>query len=267
MSQTSIKKVLMCEPLHFSSLDYSINPWMTFAAIDNKKALRQWKKLVKIYQDLGIQIETIEQHKKYPDMVFATDQGIIQKKTVVLSRFKHTERKGESELYEQWFRTKGYATTHLPEDVYFEGNGNALFWNDSLFIGLGYRADEKTHKQISKIFDQHIVPLEVVNPKFYHLDVGFFPLNKETIFYYPPAFSEKSRGVLKKLVPNLIEFSDEEAYGFAANSIVTGNHVIHQKNNSFRNKLEKLGYTSEEVDMSEFMKSGGGIHCLTNVLE
>jgi N-dimethylarginine dimethylaminohydrolase len=74
--------------------------------------------------------------------------------------------------------------------------------------------------------------------------------------------------VLKKLVPHLIEFSKEEAYGFCANSIVTDHHIIHQKGNpTFSNKLNKLGYVSVEVDTSEFMKSGGGIHCLTNILE
>jgi N-dimethylarginine dimethylaminohydrolase len=87
-------------------------------------------------------------------------------------------------------------------------------------------------------------------------------------FYYPPAFSEQSREVLKKLVPNLLEFTKEEVDGFAANSVVTDHHVIHQSGNkTFKQKLRDLGYTSVEVDMQEFMKSGGGTHCLTNVLE
>ena len=70
------------------------------------------------------------------------------------------------------------------------------------------------------------------------------------------------------MVPNLLEFSKDEAYGFCANSIVTGHHVIQQKGNpTFIEKLKQLGYASIEVETGEFMKSGGGIHCLTNILE
>jgi N-dimethylarginine dimethylaminohydrolase len=268
MKQKLIKSVLMCKPLYFDQLDYVINPWMTPGKINERRTMQEWNKLVQTYKEQGITVAVIDQKKGSPDMVFATDQGIVSGKKVLLSRFWTDERKKESAHYEKWFQDNGYTITYLPEGIYFEGNGDSYFWRDLLFIGIGYRADNKTCKAVSKLLDVEVIPLEIIDPKFYHLDVGFFPLNNETIFYYPPAFSEKSRGVLKKLVPNLIEFSKEEAYRFCANSVVTDHHVIHQKNNqSFTDKLQELGYSSIEVDASEFMKSGGGIHCLTNILE
>ena len=70
------------------------------------------------------------------------------------------------------------------------------------------------------------------------------------------------------MVPNLIEFSKEEIEGFASNSVVTGSSVIAQSGNpTFKEKLKKLGYQTVEVDLSEFVKSGGGANCLTNILE
>jgi len=258
----------MCKPLYFDTLDYSINPWMQPGTINKEKALQEWKKLVQAYKNQGIIVEVIKQQKGSPDMVFATDQGIVQGKKVLLSKFWKDERKKESDHYEKWFLKNNYKVSYLPDGVYFEGNGDSYLWNDKLFIGVGYRADMKTCKVVGKLLDREVIPLEIIDSKFYHLDVGFFPLNNETIFYYPPAFSQKSRGVLKKLVPNLIEFSQEEAYGFCANSVVTDHHVVHQKNNkSFTDKLTDLGYKSIEIDAGEFMKSGGGIHCLTNILE
>lgn len=241
---------------------------MTPKTINQAEASKQWKQLVKTYQQQGITIEIIDQQEGSPDMVFATDQGIVSGKKVLLSRFWCDERKGETKPYETWFRTNGYAITYLPNDVYFEGNGDSYMWHDKLLIGVGFRADKKTCAAVNKLLDREVIPIEIVDPAFYHLDVGFFPLNNETAFYYPPAFSQKSRGVFKKLVPNLLELSKDEAYGFCANSVVTDHHVIHQKGNpTFKNKLKNLGYTSIEVDLSEFMKSGGGIHCLTNILE
>jgi len=258
----------MCKPLYFSSLDYAINPWMSPGTIDEEKTMTQWNTLVNEYNNLGIAVITLDQAPHVPDMVFATDQAIVRDHKVLLSRFWHTERQSETKQYEAWFREHEYSVHHLPKDVYFEGNGDSYFWNDFLFVGVGYRADEKTCTAIAKIFDRQVIPLEIIDPAFYHLDVGLFPLNNETIFYYPPAFSEKSRGVLQKIVPNLIPFTREEAFGFCANSVVTDHHVVHQKENpTFSKKLHELGYKTVEVDLGEFKKSGGGAHCLTNILE
>ena len=144
----------------------------------------------------------------------------------------------------------------------------AFFWNDILFIGVGYRANKKAHKTLAKVFDRKVILLEIVNPHFYHLDMGFLPLNNDTAFYYPAAFSDNAKQILQKTVPHLLELTKEEALGFCGNSIVTDHHVVHQKDNpSFKQKLQTLGYKSVEVDLSEFKKSGGGAHCLTNILE
>lgn len=257
----------MCEPLYFDSLNYVINPWMQPGTINEDRASEQWNNLVTAYKTLGITVAVIQQEKKIPDMVFATDQGIVQGQEVLLSRFWREERKNETKYYEKWFKKNGYKVNQLPPDVFFEGNGDSAFWHEKLLIGIGYRADNKTCDAVSKLLTIEVIPLEIVDPKFYHLDVGFFPLDDKTAFYYPPAFSQQSRGVLKKIVPNLIELSKEEAYGFCANSIVTDNHVVHQKDNpSFEKKLAELGYQSIAIDCSEFMKSGGGIHCLTSIL-
>ena len=258
----------MCKPLYFSELNYVINPWMKPGTINESATMSEWWKLVDIYKKLAIQVEIIDQAHGVPDMVFATDQGIVRGNHVLLSRFWYDERKKESVYYEQWFEKNSYKITYLPSGVYFEGNGDSCFWHDKLLIGLGFRADDYTCQAVGKLLDIEVVPLEITDPKFYHLDVGFFPLNDDTAFYYPKAFSAQSREVLQKLIPNLLELTKEEANGFCANSIVTGNTVIHQKGNiPFNHKLKELGYNSLEVDMSEFMKSGGGIHCLTNILE
>lgn len=268
MKHKLIKKVLMCKPTYFDTLDYSINPWMKPGTINGAKAMQEWQNLVKAYQSQNIEVEIINQQKGVPDMVFATDQGIVKDKTVLLSRFWCEERKDESKYYEDWFEKNGYTIKHLPKGAYLEGNGDSFFWHDKLLVGVGYRADEQTCTSISKLLDIEGVPIQIIDPKFYHLDVGFLPLNQETAFYYPQAFSEESREVLKQLVPNLIELTPDEANNFAANSVVTDHHVVHQAGNpTFKKKLEDLGYTSVEVEMGEFMKSGGGPHCLTNVLE
>lgn len=267
MKQKVVKKVLMCKPLYFS-VDYVINPWMHPGTVDRKKAIAEWDSLVQAYKDQGIKVEIIAQEKTVPDMVFAADQGLVHEKNVLLSRFRFKERKPESTFYEKWFKNKDYRITYLPNDICFEGNGESYFWNDIVFVGTGYRSDKNAPKFLAQFYDREVIPLEIVDPAFYHLDMGFFPLNQETVFYYPSAYSEKTRKLLKKKIPQLIELTKEEAQGFAANSVVTDHHVICQQGNpTFEKNLHNLGYKTVPVDLGEFKKSGGGAHCLTNVLE
>ncbi len=267
MKHSNITRVLMCDPLHFT-VEFIYNPWMKPGSVDRKKAKEQWNSLKQIYERLGISVDVIPQVKGLHDMVFATDQGIVKEREVLLSNFRPVQRQGEREHYKKWFRDKGYDIVELPKHHYLEGNGETYFWNDTIFVGTGYRSDPEIPKFLQKKYDKEVVYLKIMDPAFYHLDVGFFPLNNETVFYYPPAYSPGTIQELKKRIPNLLELTKEEAFGFSSNSVVTDHHVIVQKGNpTFVEQLHDLGYKTEEVDLSEFMKSGGGAHCLTNILE
>jgi len=232
--------------------------------------MKQWETLVAACEKLGIKVDIIDQVKGLPDMVFTTNEGIVyEPNKVLLSRFRYKERQGETPLFEKWFKENGFEITYLPEELYLEGNGTMFFWNDKIFVGVGYRTDKQAVRYLQKLFPKHeVIDLYATAPAFYHLNLSFFPLNDETIFYYPEAFKPEGREILKKIVPNLIPINEREMKNFCANSIVSGDTVIHQKDSpSFTNRLNELGYKSVEVDLSEFKKSGGGIQCLINVLE
>lgn len=262
----SVRRVLMCKPSHFD-VEYIINPHMKPYTVDRKKALRQWQGLVSALKSLDITVEVIEQQKGVPDMVFATDQGIVKGNKVLLANFRYNQRKKETPHYRAWFREHGYKIRSLNGAFSFEG-GDALFFEDMLFVGTGYRASVSSCEELATKLDIDVFPLRLIDPAFYHLDMCFFPLDNETAFYYPPAFSSNSVHLLKRLVKNLYPLTKEEVEGYAANSFVTENNVVIQTGNpSFKAVLSRLGKEVVEVDVSEFKKAGGGIHCLINVLE
>ncbi|MEI6728626.1 MAG: arginine deiminase-related protein [bacterium] len=265
-----LKKVLMCTPNHFQ-VEYQINPWMKPGTVDTQKALDQWHNLVAAYKASGIEVEILDQKKGLADMVFAADQGLIvskERKILLLSNFKYTQRQGESLEYKRWFIDQGYRVDTLPKQLTFEGGGECIPWNGKFFIGEGFRNNSDTYKYIEKKYKVEFIPLKLINEKFYHLDTCFFVLNQTTAFYYPPALAEKSITKLEQLFPNLIEFTTQEIEAFAANSVVTENSVFMQTGSqTFKDKVEFLGYTVIQADISEFIKSGGGIHCLTFELD
>ncbi len=262
-----LKKILMCRPTYYR-VDYSINPWMQIGSVDLELAKQQWQALVTQYEQLGVRVSFIDQEKNYPDMVFAADQAVaIDEKTMLLSRFTYPERHGETAFYKQWYESNGYTVKQLPEEMNFEGCGELQRWRDQLFIGTGFRTGRKAARLVGKLCEKEVHVLELVDSSFYHLDTCFMVLNDQTVFYYPPAFSDHSIAQLQQLVPNLVSLDDHDVLKFFANSVVVGSTVLMQKGSIEAPKqLKKLGYTVKEIDVSEFIKAGGGAHCLTGEL-
>lgn len=262
-----MRSVLVCRPKYFR-VDYKINPWMKVGSTDKKKAMNQWNKLINIYKQLELNVEIIEQNSNFPDMVFAADQGFcLKNKTILLSRFRYKERQGESQYYKKWYKKKGYRVLLLPKNLYFEGCGELQEFKDNLLIGTGFRTNKKAAKTIGKIANRNTIILELVDERFYHLDTCLMVLNDNVIFYYPKAFSTESILKLKSLRSQLIEIDDKEVKNFAANSIVFNNNVVIQIGNpKIAEKIKRLGYKIFNINLNEYMKAGGGAHCLTGIL-
>lgn len=262
-----VKRVLLCRPSHFT-VDYVINPHMQPYTVDSAKALMQWQTLVKLLESLDIKVEVIDQQPDVPDMVFATDQGIVRDGAILLANFRFKQRQKERIYYREWFKQHGFRLRALSNIFPFEG-GDTLFLGDMLFVGTGFRASISSCEELAQKLEIDVIPLRLVDPYFYHLDMGFLPINGHTAFYYPGAFSRNSQNLLKRLVPNLYELSKEAVYAYAANTFVSGTDIVISKGTpkDFRDQLKRLGLTVHEIDVSEFKKAGGGIHCLINVLE
>ncbi len=262
-----VKSVLLCRPTHFR-VDYKINPWMKIGSVNQQKAESQWENLVHTYRKLGVHVEIIEQNERFPDMVFAADQGVIFKDmNILLSRFRYAERRGESAYYKDWYESHGYTVTQMPRGLYFEGGGEMQRYRDTVIIGTGFRSSNKAAEYVGKVFNKEAITLTIIDEQYYHLDTCLFVLNNDTIFYYPAAFDLESQKKLTVRVPHLITITKIEAANFAANSVVVDNTVVLQQNNpTISTQIKNLGFTVIPIDMSEFTLAGGSIHCLTGEL-
>ena len=148
--------------------------------------------------------------------------------------------------------------------MHFEGVGDLLACGDILVGGYGFRSDLLAIRHVSEMLDMGLVPLELVDPWFYHVDTCFFFLSDETVFYYPEAFTEAGQNLIKARFRDAIAVSREDARRFVCNAIVVGHQVIMSKDCSrTRLALEARGYTTIELDLSEFLRAGGAAKCLT----
>lgn len=255
--------VLMCSP-DFFDIEYEINPWMhTNNQVDPNNAILQWQQLKNIYSQLGWEIKQQQPIKHLPDMVFTANAGLVIDGKVALSQFRSPQRQPETDKDEEWFRSAGYTEILLPKSD-FEGEGDALVWNDIIFAGYPWRSDIASHAEIAEFFGKKVISLQLTNASFYHLDTALTIVNQDTVALYPPLFTEESLRIIHETVPNVIEANHDDAYAYGLNAISDGqNIVLSDRATGLINTYKNNGMNVYPTPISEFQKSGGGVKCLT----
>lgn len=262
------EQFLMCAPRHFE-VAYVINPWMegNIARGSNPVAASQWEDLLALLRRFA-GVDCISAERGVPDLVFTANAGLVLERQVLLSAFRHAERRPEEAYFAHWFSTHGYEVLTLPADVHFEGAGDALFDRrlPLLWMGHGHRSDVAAADLIARLFGIDVVPLQLVNPHFYHLDTCLCPLDGGALLYYPAAFDQASQERIAALVPQELRIAveAEDAAAFACNAVNCGRNVImNQASDALARTLAAHGYLLHQTPLSEFMKAGGSAKCLT----
>ena len=260
--------ILMCRPDHFG-VEYEINPWMHVSvSVDHALAAAQWTALHDTYRGLGAAVDLAEPRAGLPDMVFTANAAVVWKGKAVLSSFRHPERQGEEPYWRAELERRGLAVAGLSSGLAFEGAGDALFVGDRLFCGYGFRTDRAAHAELGRRLGVEVVSLELVDPRFYHLDTCFCPLNDSTVLFAPGALAAASARLVRALVPHVIQVPVDVAAGFACNAMpVDGVVVSSLAAGRLEQPLADAGFRTIELPMSEFMKSGGGVRCLSLPLD
>jgi ornithine--oxo-acid transaminase len=262
------RRYLMCPPTHFD-VTYAINPWMDVSVpVDRDRAQRQWDALVATYRDAGAEVELLEPQPGLPDLVFTANLGIVDGETFIPARMRHPQRRPEPAHAARWFREHGFAVRTLSEDVVQEGAGDALPFGDTLVVGHVSRSTASAYVELARIVDGAILPVELADPRFYHVDVVFCPLDARTALYAPTALGEHDARRIAKLVPDAIALTAAEAGAFCANAVVIGRTVVMPAcTPRLQRELRARGFEPVVVDVSEFLKAGGGPRCLTLALD
>ena len=264
MTQRSarIRHYAMTPPTFFA-VEYAINPWMdTSTPVDTHRAMNQWESLRQTYKELGHTVELVEPVAGLPDMVYAANGGLLVNGKAVVAKFAYPQRAGEAAAYSEWMTRHGFDPV---ETRYVnEGQGDLLVAGSIVLAGYGFRTDRRAHDEIAAAVGMPLVSLELVDPRFYHLDTALAVLDDRTIAYYPPAFSDESRAQLQDLFPDAIEVATTDAFVLGLNAVSDGLNVVHPAAaTGFAEQLSDAGFVPIGVDLSELLKGGGSIKCCT----
>ncbi|MBA8793088.1 N-dimethylarginine dimethylaminohydrolase [Friedmanniella endophytica] len=274
---------LMCPPRYFD-VSYAINPWMDPSTpVSPQRALGQWTMLVEEYARCGHRVDLLDPQPGLPDMVFAANGATVVDGAVLEARFANPQRTAEAGWHAAWYRRHGdrlglaapqpahavneaegdFAVHHVPGRP---GAGEGASGHTRVLAGWGFRTERAAHEELARATGAEVVALELVDPRFYHLDVALTVLDDETglIAYHPPAFAPRSRDLLARLYPDAVLVGETDALAFGLNSVSDGRNVfVPAGAEGFLTELAARGFTPVPVDLSELVKAGGSVKCCT----
>ncbi len=281
-----------------SSADYfstsqAINPYYGAQAPDIDRAKAEHAAIKRLFEQAGIVVETTSPPTDSQDGVYTANWALVCGKKAILSRLPET-RKTEEAVAKRALEERGFTVLQVPDGQHFSGQGDALAFGGLLFCGRGYRSDEQAQIFAADALGFERIQLQTIpeldtlgNPMmnavsgwpdsfFYDLDLALAIIKgpSETeggiIAYCPEAFVAESRETLRRLKGfEKIEVSFEEATkGFACNLVSTGETVIMSNHApKLKAELEKRGLTVLTPEVTELIKGGGFIRCVSLTLE
>ena len=224
---------------------------------DYIKALEQHSRYVDILKECGLFVTVLDGDNKYPDSTFIEDVALCTSQFATITNpgamtrngEKHGIRKALQEFYNNI------------EEIKYPGTldaGDVMMVDNHFYIGISERTNHDGADQlINFLQNKNMTGFKIPMKKMLHLKTGLSYLEQNNLlisgeFVYNPEFEKYSRIVV----------GEKEQY--AANSLwINGKVLVPRGYHETKNKIENAGYTTIEIDVSEFQKLDGGLSCLS----
>jgi N-dimethylarginine dimethylaminohydrolase len=156
----------------------------------------------------------------------------------------------------------------MPPDGHFlEGAGDVVRTAQGWIAGYPQRSNPLAHRWLVRVLAEPVVSLELIDPRYYHLDTCLVVLGGESAAYAQEAFDAYGRRVLTARFPDLIAVEGREAERFGCNLVAWAGHaVVPAGTPRLQAALRERGWVVTEVEVDEYIKAGGAARCLVLTL-
>lgn len=239
----------------------------TGLTLDPAAAARQHRDLGEALTRAGTVCRTVAPAAALPDLVFTRDAVLMSPWGLVELRPAARHRSAEPAHIIDALEAIGIPLWERVEAGYIEGGDVCLLRGGLLAIGCsGERTDEAGARTLSAMFAargwKHVlVPFD---PAFLHLDTIFTMVSPNCAVAYLDALDERFVAQLKGLGIDLIAADAEEVARLGVNLLgLGGGRVLAPADNHRLNAiLARKGLEVIEVEIDQFARCGGGVHCL-----
>jgi N-dimethylarginine dimethylaminohydrolase len=276
--------------------------WGTRRHVDRDLAIRQWHRLKDTLADLGVRVLVVPPDASQPGLVYPANAGFqtevdaekpLNEKAFFLSNLLPS-RAGEKTHYRRVLDAQGFRLGELDERYRFEGEADFFPVGDAYVFTCGrlerqrfvpalalppwrrvygFRSDVRLEPRLAEIVAPRPVHrFELIREAHYHGDTALcaFGPGRRLLLAYRAALAPEDRTRLTALFgEGLIELSDEDARRYAANSftLTRGSDSVLLMPDGvsarLRDQVRERGVTPLTVDVSEFLKKGGGsVKCM-----
>jgi N-dimethylarginine dimethylaminohydrolase len=280
--------------------------WGTRRRVDRERAIAQWRRLHDTLRDLGVRILVVPPDPAQPGLVYPANAGFMEDVDTPLplaERVFHLAnllptRAGEKPHYARVLAEAGLRTESIDETLRFEGEADFFPVGDRYLLThgeverqrfvpawslppwkrvYGFRTDLRVVKLLAPLVaPKSVQRIELVLEAHYHGDTALcaFGPGREHLLVYRDAVSPRGWHHLKEAFgPSLLELSEPDAQRYAANSFTLtreGESVLVMPDGLSDRLLDQIrerDVTPVPVDVSEFLKKGGGsVKCMVGDL-
>jgi N-dimethylarginine dimethylaminohydrolase len=271
-------RVLMSRPEYFA-ISEARNPIArNDIPVDLPRALQQWENLCEAFERVGLAVSLIDPCPSLEYMCFTAGQAFVgidreDRSFAVPSRKLHRSDPDEVKPFADWYCRLGYRLLDLALDgeEFLEGAGDLLWDSDwqSVWASFGHRSTRAAVDQFAALMEAmgfEVRKLELVDPRFFHLNLCLAPLAPQALLIYPGAFAPETLARIR-LLAETFEVTREEAMQFVCNGVaVNGYYITPRLTHRLEQILGRAGIEPIVVDVSEFEKAGASIASLKMLL-
>jgi len=249
-------------------------PVLWTALLDPGRAREQHETLCAYYRAQGTAVHLLEPGEvQYPNLYFLRDVFAMTPQGSILSRLAGKARAGEEQIV-----AKRLALLGIPQllsiygDGLYEGPDLVFVAPELALVGTGIRTNLAGALQIKWLLETLQIEVHLIQTTYGcgHLDGVMNIVDRRKAILYPTRVSYQVYDLLRCHGFTIIDLPDarEAQEGMAINMVAMapGWVVMPAGNPQTRKTLGRHGLQCDEVDVSELMKGGGAIHCMTGVL-
>ncbi len=224
---------------------------------DYGRALHQHERYIQALQSLGLEVTVLESESRFPDSTFVEDVALCTPPMAVITNPGAASRNGEQVDMERVLQSFYHQLEYIEAPGTLDA-GDVMMTGTHFYIGISNRTNDEGACQLIRILEKYGMTGErIILKKLLHLKSGVSYLEKGTLLAGKALFDHPAFEVFQK-----IEVADDEA--FAANSLwVNGTILVPAGFVKTLERVEKAGFTTIALDVSEFEKLDGGLSCLS----
>lgn len=267
----TLRDVMMSAPRHLELVPCNS---VSMASIGAGLALcqdiagEQHGKLVAALEQAGVRCHFVPPAEGLADLSFTRDSTLMTPWGLLTLVPAVEHRRAEAEQVRRAAESWGVPVLGALEEGCVEGGDVCLLRPGIVAIGWsGDRTDEAGVNALARLFEARgwRAIRTRFDPHFLHLDTLFTMVDRHCAVACVDALEKSFVRELDALGIALVEVSRAEVEQLGANILSLGEGRVMSTSNNERvnNELEGLGYRVVAVEIDQFMRCGGGIHCLT----